>query len=80
MSTETDVAIMHTIQDLSRMKYFYNNETTLSALDSYLERRGILLTLKERKKVLKKFYRTLERLGYRNHAGGEQTVEIVRSH
>lgn len=77
MTAGVAVAIQHTIQRLSLLKYF-EQDIVVGLLEQALEGRGINLTPAERKRAVKKLVRTLERLGFRNHRGGEQTVQIVR--
>lgn len=78
MSTEANVCIQKAIQSLSTLKHFYAS-TAVTVLDGELERRGVKLNVEGRKVVLKRFTRTLSRLGFRTHCGEPQTVEIVRS-
>lgn len=72
-----NTVLMRTIQELSKTKYFYQ-EQVLVVFDDQLMKAGMKPSDKQRKAALKKLYRTLSRLGYRKHVGEQQTVEIVR--
>lgn len=65
-----NMVIFKTIQQLSRCKYF-DSWQMVCIVDHWIRNYELVLSTKERNRLLKKCARALSRLGYRKHCGEE---------